>query len=202
MAQSRKITTRELWLVSILPAALVLILSAALPGPNNEIASATERLEKLTSGEAHAKMDRKLRLHATEQEQVEQQLAEFSAEEEMLRHTLAQLRSPGGSKHVSMAAAVSTLAQRMAMHDVHLLAMENASREGEPDHRSGNKNKVTQKKWQLEVAATWPAFRAALNDLNAFPPDIALLAISMHNAQSASTLRRWELIVKENVGQR
>jgi hypothetical protein len=204
MTPKRKITQRELWLICLLPAALVVIVSMALPGPSDEIEAVERRLTQLTGGDAHEQIHSQLRELSEQREASEQDLAALTAREQSLRSQLAALQSPRPDRAaVAMAEALDELTGRLAGYGVQVLAMEQAgstSRVGSARSSqagAGQRSGYSGGDWQVSVAARWPAIRAALADGDAFPPGLALSAMRMESPRPNMPLRRWELIVTD-----
>lgn len=198
MKPKQKISQRELWLVSLLPAALVIIVSLAIPGPADKIAETERRLEQLSGGDAHESFHKQLRQHTTQLKASEQELAELEARETIAQSRLHALQSPGRSGTLEMAEALDKLTHGLARHGVRVLAMEKTrSNRTTPAKSSTARSSDQQSDWQISVAATWPAVRQALADANTFPPGLALSAMKMDPPRPNVALRKWELIVTD-----
>ena len=200
MKLKRKTSLREVWLVSLLPAALVIIVSPAVPGPSGEIAAVERRLDQLGSGDAHQRVHSELRELSTQYSQNRQSLVELESREAELQKYIEELRLPVASGKLNMAEGLDEMTRRLAAHGVQVLAMvEEGSRRhvgsAAPSRKTGT---AAQQQWRVSVAATWPVVRAALADVEAFPPGLVLLAMQMHPPQSNVPLQRWELIVADS----
>lgn len=194
----RKISQRETWLMALLPAALVVILSLALPGPAGEVAEMQDRLERLTGGEAEASMHKQLRDLATELKSNRQELAELETGEAAVAARIQSLQSPVAGRAFNMAEGLDELTRRLAGHGVQVLAMieDGGSRQGKSagGGASGG-GSAARRDWQVSVAATWPEVREALADADTFPQGLALSALKMEPPRPNVPLQRWELIV-------
>lgn len=220
MKPKSKISQRELWLLSLLPAALVLIVSLGLPGPAAEIAETETRLARVTGADAQQRMAGQLSDASKELRESRAQIEQLEVREAELRSRLEELQRPrnrtlGG---LDMADALDELTERLARHGVRVLAMhsEDAARSGATRTTSARSRRrragtsaaaarsyagaSTSRRatsWEVSVAATWPSLRAALADLEAFPGGLWLSALAMEPAQPNSSLHRWDLIVTE-----
>ena len=78
MTKKTKVTQREVWLLALLPAALVLIVSMSIPGPGDEREQVEQRLEKAQSADARSRRQAR-------REKLEGELAETRAELERVQ---------------------------------------------------------------------------------------------------------------------
>ena len=189
MKPTRKISQREVWLVSLLPAALVIILSLGLPDKSDEIAAVERRLGQASSTEVIARQHRELRELATQLDESRQTLDALEAQEADLQNRIRALQTPVADRTRSLAQTLDALTRRLAGHGVQVLAVTET---GGADAR---------RDWQVSVAATWQAVRGALAETDTFPPGLALAALQMAPARSTAgsglPLRRWELMVSD-----
>lgn len=215
-----KISLRELWLVSLLPAALVLIVSMGLPGPADEIAAIQTQLARVTGSDAQQRMARQLSEASTQLRESREQIEQLEVREAELRSQLEPIERAGGGTgpRLVMADALDELTERLSRHGVRVLAMHSdaASRTGRTGATSSRSrrrrakvgtaaagssvtNGTTNRRsnWEVSVAATWPALRAALADVEAFPTGLWLSALAMEPALPNSSLHRWDLYVNE-----
>lgn len=194
MKAKRKISQREVWLMSLLPAALVMIISLGLPDKSDEIAAVEQRLGQASSAEAIARQHRELRDLATQLDESRQVLDALEAQEADLQARIRALQTPVAGRTQSLAQTLDALTRRLAEHGVQVLAMKEAG--GEAARRD----------WQVSVAATWQDAREALAATDTFPPGLALAALHMAPARSMAgsmvALRRWELMVSDLGGGR
>ena len=182
MTAKRKISQRELWLVALVPTALVLILSQALPDVNDKIAAAERRLEQLGSTEARVRWSTELGALQTRLEESRQALEALAAQKVEVQARFDAFQAPAPGRAQSMAQALDTLLLRLADHGLQVLD-------------AGGSAEVAPRDWRIGVAATWPAMLAALEDPETAVPGLALSALSMAPAQPSLPLRRWTLIV-------
>jgi DNA-binding transcriptional MerR regulator len=192
----RRISQRELWLASLLPAALVIIISLGLPNKSDEIDAVERRLEQAASAETIASQRERLRELATELEESREALDALTAQETDLLARIQALQAPVAGRTQSLAQALDALTRRLAVHRVQVLAVTGAAGAVERD-------------WQVSVAATWQDVREALAEPDTFPPGLALAALHMaptrpaggsaarSGAGSSLALRRWELLVSD-----
>jgi hypothetical protein len=207
MTAKRKISQRELWLVSLLPAGLVLILSQALPDASEEIAAAENRLEQLGSTDARMRQSTRLSELKARLEQSQQDLEALAGQKAELQARVDALQAPVAGRAQSMAQALDTLGQRLAAHKVQVLEAGSAVGDSAASRRepgffarfeAGSRSGVaTPRDWQIGVAATWPAMLAALEDPETSVPGLALSALAMAPARPSLPLRRWVLIVND-----
>lgn len=220
MKGKTKISLRELWLVSLLPAALVLIVSMGLPGPADEIAKVENQLSRLTGSDAQQRMARQLSEASTQLRESREQIEELEVREAELRSRLEPIEAvrKGTGPRLVMADALDELTERLSRHGVRVLAMH-----GNASNRAGSTGGTSSRSrrrrpragttaagssassgaanrrqiWEVSVAATWPALRAALADVDAFPTGLWLSALAMEPALPSSSLHRWDLYVNE-----
>ncbi|MEM9347602.1 MAG: hypothetical protein AAGB26_13390 [Planctomycetota bacterium] len=196
---------REVWLLALLPAALVVILSFALPGPKKKVADMEARLVRLTSQEADAHKQLHDQADALKKGRNEMQVLE--AQQADLLAQIAALEEPATVQRrvaLDMAGVLDELARRLSQHGAQVLAMEAQNQRAPSTSASGVKAKQNQSnrdpdalrpEWVVSLVATWPVLRKALADAEAFPQGLALSAMNMEPAPSSVTLRRWELVV-------
>ena len=206
-----RISRREVWLVSLLPAALVVIVSLGLPDASDEIAALERRLNQVSSGDAIARQHSDLRALATQLDESRQALEGLAAEQADLLVRIQALQAPVAGRTQSMAEALDELTRRLAGHGVQVLAMMEANRAGRSESAAPARGArvrrllgsltgggaAARQDWQVTVAATGPAVREALAETDAFPPGLALAALHMAPARSTVPLRRWELVVSD-----
>ncbi|MEM6671920.1 MAG: hypothetical protein AAF726_03700 [Planctomycetota bacterium] len=223
MTAKRRLSLRELWLVSLLPAALVVIVSLGLPGPSKEIKAAETRLDQITGRAAQVRMQGQLQDASASLTESREELAQLEAREAEIMSSLEELQAPRETRSLAMADAMDQLTRRLAKHGVRVLAMKNvASRSLAPtqtaQYGSGRKRRAAARlnasssaasnraarsssnrktNWQVSVAGTWPSVRAALADVQAFPTGLGLSALEMQPARPGTSLHRWELFVHE-----
>ncbi|MEM8884618.1 MAG: hypothetical protein AAGD14_11150 [Planctomycetota bacterium] len=215
MTKKARVSKRELWLISLLPSALVVILSLAIPGPADEIPEVEERLNRLTSSDAHARRHSQMRAFAKQLKESKAKQAELKSREAALKAELDAPPVPRAVRTLAMAEALDELTRRLAAHGVRLLAMEQSTSTASAPAKTsaarirrarGGARKPSPgpvgsaekpRSWQVSLAATWPAVRAALADPRTVPPGLALSALAMDPARLGVPLRRWELIVED-----
>ena len=211
MKPKRRISRREVWLVSLLPAALVVIVSLGLPDKSEQIAQAERRLDQAYSGDAIARQHSELQSLATQLDESRQALEALVAQEADLLARIQALQAPVAGRTQSMAEALDELTRRLAGHGVQVLAMMEANRAGRSESGAPARGArvrglldslvgggaAARQDWQVTVAATWPAVREALAETDTFPPGLALAALQMAPARPTGPLRRWELVVSD-----
>ncbi|MEO0476261.1 MAG: hypothetical protein AAF085_09895 [Planctomycetota bacterium] len=196
MKSKSKISQREVWLLALLPAALVVIVSFALPSPADEVAELEQRLDQMSSNEEQTL--NQLREYSDQLKQNNQEIESLEAREADLSSQIRLLNRPKQRRQMlDLADALDELARRLSKHGAQVLAME-ASDQGtvargvkQSDSRSG----AEQREWVVSLVATWPVLRTALADPQAFPLGLALSAMKMESVPSSGVLRRWELVV-------
>ncbi|MEM1210693.1 MAG: hypothetical protein AAGI68_00190 [Planctomycetota bacterium] len=198
MTPKRKVSQREVWLLALLPAALVAIVSFALPGPADEVSALELRLERASTSEAQAQS--RLREYAQQLQESRKELAALEAQEAQLNAEVRRLNRPSTQRRarLDVAAMLDEFARRLSGHGAQVLAMEigkarpgvkrAANVPGQPSGREPQE-------WVVSVAGTWSTLRAAMADEDAFPKGLGLSAIKMDPVRSNGALRRWELIV-------
>lgn len=199
MKTKTKLSQREVWLVVLLPAALVAIISYAIPGPADKVAELEKALERAGGNEADAHSQ--MRDLSQQLKQGREALAALEAKEAELSVQIQSLNKPPQQREVfNLAGALDELTRRLSLHGAQVLAMEACAKQtaaGRPVQGGRGQSGVhtSPQEWAVSVAATWPVLRAALADADAFPPGLALSAMKMEQAQPNRTLRRWELVV-------
>lgn len=197
MKAKSKVSPREVWLLALLPAALVLIVSFALPSPADEVAELEQRLERFTANEGQAVSQ--LREYSKELQQSNQQLKALKLKETVLSSQIQAATKPQQRREtLDMAGALDELARRLSSHGAQVLAMaagaQGSAVKASKGQSAGVSNTV-RREWIVSVVATWPVVRTALADAQTFPKGLALSAMNMEQAQPNGTLRRWELVV-------
>ena len=186
-----------------------------ISGPADELASAEQRWNRLTSPDAQKRTQDQLQEYLTESKASQEELARLEAREIELTSLLqtqrlqAQLREEGSEeeRRSTMAEALDELTDRLSRHGVRMLAMEPSDSGGGRSHRLQATQRAAARKdrekaakqpdWHMIVLATWPAVKAALTDPSVFPAGLALAALKMEPAKPRTTFRRWELVVSE-----
>ncbi|MEM9386639.1 MAG: hypothetical protein AAGA68_16390 [Pseudomonadota bacterium] len=124
MMLKRRLSRRELWLVCLMPAALVVIASLGLPkGETSRIPDMERRLNLLTSDEALARRAREQRDLTNELRESEQTLAELKNREAQLKERVDALRVPSGSRASAMAQGLDRLTRQLSRNGVQVLGM-------------------------------------------------------------------------------
>ncbi|MEM1090676.1 MAG: hypothetical protein AAF552_14820 [Pseudomonadota bacterium] len=124
MKQRHRLSRRELWLVSLLPAALVVIVSMGLPkGKVSEIPDLERRLTLLTSDEAVQRRAREQRELTDELRDRREALAALTAREKRLQARLDALLAPGSSRASAMAQGLDRLTRQLGNNGVQVLGM-------------------------------------------------------------------------------
>jgi len=183
MKPKRKFSQREVWLVSLLPAALAAVVALALPGPSSELAAAERRMNQLTGGGGRQVVQNQVRELETQIKERGKELAELDARAAHLHERLRSLQAPVAARKLDMAAGLDELSRRLGGHGVQVLA---TTEESGSERSRG---------WKVSVAATWPALRAALAQSSTFPEGLTLSALRMEAPRPDVVLRRWELVV-------
>lgn len=200
----RKVSQRELWLIALLPAALVVIVSLALPGPAGEASELERRLERLAGDDTEASMHDQLEKLAEEHKASRQKLTDLGLQEKFLQAAIDAFESPAAQRAIAfnLAEGLDELSVRLAGHGVRVLAMveDTAARGGRSagmrsSGRSGDTGQAKPTDWQVTVAAAWPAMRRALADAETFPRGLALSAMNMEPPRAGVGVQRWELVV-------
>lgn len=183
MKTKSKVSQREVWLLALLPAALVVIVSFALPSPADKVAELNQRLEQARGDDAQR--HKQLRVFSDERKRFQEELAVLSRTEADLTAQLRLLDVPTArGDTLNMTGILDTLLASLEKHGAKTLAIRPKDR----DVADGSE-------WELRVAAPWSTLQAALLDDHAFPPGLALSALKMEQAQPTLSLRLWELVV-------
>jgi exonuclease VII large subunit len=188
-----KVSQRELWMMALLPAFLVIIVSMGLPDKSEEIAAAERRLDRVSSPEAVARQRQQLQELATQLEESRQTLDVLAAQEADLKERIQAAQSPVAGRTQSMAHALDMLTRRLAGHGIQVLAVTEVGGSG------------ARRDWRVSVAATWQDVREALAETETFPVGMALATLQMaperptagSTDDSVVALRRWELQVRD-----
>ncbi|MEM8710404.1 MAG: hypothetical protein AAGG01_05595 [Planctomycetota bacterium] len=225
MTPKKRISTRELWLVSLLPAAIVLIFSFAFPGPAKEIDGLEANLARLMSNETQQRLASQLQEATENLSSGKEELIALDKRIADLEAELAVKEAPKAKMlPLQMTDALDFLTNRLAAHGVRVVSMERAdgpakavssfvssSRASRRRRaRSGTGSSLASQsadvsgsdasgkaRWRVSVAATWPNAHRALADIDAFPPGLGLYAFEMESARPGSSLHRWNFIVSE-----
>ncbi|MGB0332604.1 MAG: hypothetical protein ACPGPE_12410 [Planctomycetota bacterium] len=193
MTKKTKVTQREVWLLALLPAALVLIVSMSIPGPGDEREQVEQRLEKAQSADARSRRQAR-------REKLEGELAETRAELERVqleqaerRSHLEELQRPadleveGPAEERSFVESLDLMSQRLQAHGVVVTGMQS---EGTGRGAGGVVMDVS-------AEAPWRAMGAALADVDVFPPGLGMRGIEMESVLPGTLTRTWTLKVAE-----
>lgn len=190
MMAKRQITKRELWLMSVLPGALVMIISMGLPNASKDITAAENQLERLMSTDARMRQATQLRELRAQSAEYQETQAELASQEVAIQTQINVLETPVTNRTQSLTQALHTLTVRLVGHGVQVLAMGKAKAESRSNAQDSG-----QQDWTVSVIASWTAMSEALADPDVFPSGLVLLAITMEQPKSPMPLRHWELTV-------
>jgi len=193
MTAKTKVTQREVWLLALLPAALVLIVSMSIPGPGDEREQVEQRLEKAQSADARSrrqarreKLEGEISESRAELERVELELAERRARlDGLLRPAEAEVEGP--AEEQSFVESLDLMSQRLRTHGVLVTGMES-------EGASGRAGGVVM---SVSAEAPWRAMGAALADVDAFPPGLGMKGLDMMPVRPGTPTREWTLRVAE-----
>ncbi|MEN1727938.1 MAG: hypothetical protein AAGJ52_05815 [Pseudomonadota bacterium] len=242
MTKKRRISDRELWLVCLLPAALVMIVSLGLPkGEAGQIPDMERRLSLLSSEEAVQRRGAQLRELNGELADVQETLNDLNARRVQLQGDVDDFRTTGSQSTSAMAQGLDALTRTLGDNGIQVLGMTplrsgnriatspavasstsaagssvaeprrlrssrrarrasvgiNSITRGASSSARGSTVVVNSRYWEIDVAASWSAMGAVLARPDAFPPGMALSALTMDPARPSTRLRRWQLTVAD-----
>ncbi|MEM1108868.1 MAG: hypothetical protein AAGH99_09285 [Planctomycetota bacterium] len=193
MSVLNKVSRRELWMVSLLPAALVVIASFVVPSPADDVEELETRLEQLTRNTTPAQEIERAQEARTGIREAEAALETLDAREEELEAEIEAARRPRaavvgvGAGLVSMAEKLDELRVRLAEHRVQVLAIESDG--------AATDGPEAGKTWRVTVAGRWGEVLGAIEREDTFPRGLLLRSIQMEEPSLRTDLRRWELSV-------
>lgn len=187
------ISTRERWLLALLPAALLIIGSFILPG-----------------GKAERRQLNALLSNAPGDEEMHRELAELAetidasrAEAQRIDDELAQLRRPKTpgrqASHAepgptSLAERFKQLGGRLDQAGIAIVSTEMVRQSGSSvDGASTNS-------WRLTVASTWAELTNAIAQPDLVPAGLAIDSITMDPPRTGTRLRRWVIMLSTSSG--
>jgi hypothetical protein len=182
------LSTRERWLLALLPAALVLIGSSILPSGK------TER-RQLNAVLSNAPGDEEMHRELAE---LTRTIGESRAEVRRIEEELAQLRQPTVPDRQATAAALepATLAGRFEQLGERLDGLGIAIMSTEAVGRSGSSaGDTTADTWKLTVASTWPQLTDAMARSDLMPAGLIVDSIAMDPPRNDTHLRRWVIML-------
>lgn len=189
----KAISTRERWLLTLLPASLVLVGSFILPSGKAERRQLNAVLSTAPSDEE---------LHR-EVAQLSKTIGESRSEVAQIEAELASLRAPdasdpaasvAASPAMSMAGRFETLGGRLDEAGIAVVSSEAVRRPGSAaDETPANS-------WKLTVASTWPQLTEAIAQRDLVPPGLVVDSIEMDAPRPGTRLRRWVIMLSANDG--
>ncbi|MEM9419134.1 MAG: hypothetical protein AAGA25_08825 [Planctomycetota bacterium] len=199
MSALQKLSKRELWMVSLLPAALVVIASFIVPSPADEVKQLEERLEQITQNTSPAQTIERAQTARAEIREAESTLEALSGEEASVQAQIETARRPEvaiqTAYSASLAENLDELRARLADHGVQVLAIDSKATGKSSTRSRAGASSLAVEKWRVTAVGRWGQVRQALNHSETFPEGLALLSIQMDEPSSRTALRRWELSV-------
>lgn len=185
----RPLSSRELWLVSLLPAALVLIVLTVIKPGTSEIS----RLHSLLADAAeHDKMRAEvrdlsltLREHRDEAVRLDGEMIRVRSQVKGLER---QSAPRGGSGTGSMAQRFEFLVDRLDRSGVSVLSCEALG-------GSAGTSGQAAASWRLAVAGGWPQMARSLGDEQLTSPGIRIESLEMKPARPGVALHEWVMVV-------
>lgn len=198
MSALNKVSKRELWMVSLLPAALVVIVSFIVPTPAEEVHELEERLERMNQSAPSGTTLQRAEQSQAEIREAESSLEALEQQEEVLQTQIEMARRPETSvspaASVSLAIKLDELRARLAKHGVQVTAIDDKGAGPGKATQSTQPSSPTQT-WSVTVFGRWTQVRAALDDPETFPWGLTLQSMQMDERSPQTALRRWELSV-------
>lgn len=184
MKHKRSISAREAWLLAMMPAALAVIVSFALPKHADQVKALERRLDRASGADGDELL--------AESKQARDQIGEATRAQQAIEArreaVLAQLeglqRAPKYAMATSPADQMHRLSEAMAGHGVRVVATAPAKPgEVQPGEAEG---------WRVTLVGSWPAMHKALADAEAIPSGLRLQTLKMEPPpERAIKLRRW-----------
>ncbi|MEM6257677.1 MAG: hypothetical protein AAGI37_05130 [Planctomycetota bacterium] len=197
MKTQSKVSHREVWLISLLPAALVVIISFALPSPADQVSELEDELQRLQAGEEE--MLTELREYAAQLKRDKEEMVAMEQKEQELSAQLDSATAPPDEREtLDMAGVLDEFGRQLTAHGAQVVAMEEVTTGSTTKKTRGQdaENQASiRREWVVRLVATWPVLHAALKDPEAFPRGLSLSAMNMEPTQPKSPLHRWELVV-------
>ncbi|MEM9882008.1 MAG: hypothetical protein AAF800_03715 [Planctomycetota bacterium] len=192
-----KLSKRELWLVSMLPAVLVVIASFVVPRPADEVHELEEQLDRITQADPPGRTVQRaqearsqIREHEASLEALARQAGELNTTIEAARRPAAPAAT-AASASASLAENLDELRARLARYGVRVLAIDSKGSAA----RRPSSAPLSSETWRVTAVGRWGEVRDALNQPGTFPAGLVLRSMQMDEPSSRTTLRRWEFSV-------
>jgi len=193
-SSKRRMSGRERWLVALLPAALILIASYAIPMGQKK----AESLERVvTSAPDDMKLHRELSELSKQLKQARQERDVEVAKLEQLQADIDFKKQGGAMARSSTIDRFQQLSQRLADRGVVIMASEPIQTTGANNSRPKGAQHDAPRAWRLTVAGTWPKLREAMSDESLTPAGLRIQTLTMSEPTPGTTLRRWVLEVSQ-----
>jgi hypothetical protein len=189
----KALSTRERWLLALLPAALALIGSFIFPSGK------TER-RQLSAVLANAPGDEEMH---RELAQLTKTIGESRAEVERIDDELARLRqtetterqAPAGAPApMSLAGRFEQIGEGLDALGITVVSTEAVARTGSsPDDIAANS-------WKLAVASSWAQLADAIARPDLVPAGLMVESIAMDPPRTGTRLRRWVIVLSASDG--
>ncbi len=184
----RKLSVRETWLLAILPASVILVVSFLLPNGKREVARLQSQIRSAPNDAQYTTQFRELTTQLNDARQHHEQLQHRRAAADA---ELARLDSPARLRlSRPLADCFRALSDRMAKTGVVIVATELATPEKHGDE--------SLRRWELTLAGSWQQVSRALADDTLAPDGLVVASLKMHDVSLRSQIRRWTLIVAES----
>ena len=197
MSARRRLTSRESWLVALLPATLVLVVATLFLGGNDEADQLQRQMNRAVSGRSSRQIHDELAKATRSVRAAEKELERLDG---VKRHHERALEAAASVPEVrplvgSQADRFHRLGLGLKRRELRLIASEPAT-----TGRGGAEAQAP--RWRFTVLGTWQRMRSLLEDAEAFPPGLALASIEMEAPRPGTTWRKWVLTVDDTEVQR
>lgn len=189
----KALSTRERWLLAVLPAALALIGSLILPGGKIE---RRQLNAVLSSAPGDEEMHRDLA-------QLTKTISESRAEARRIDDELAKLGQPEISERRAIAAApraaslagrFEQLSGRLDQAGITIVSTEAVRQPG------SSADDTSASSWRLTVASTWTQLTNAIAQPDLVPAGLVIDSIAMDPRRNGTRLRRWVIMLSSSDG--
>ena len=189
----KALSTRERWLLALLPAALVLVGSFILPSGKTERRQLNVVLSNTPGDEERhrelAELATRIGERRTEIRRIDDELARIRRPKMPDRQAIAA--APGS---MSLAGRFEQLGERLDDVGIAILSTEAIERSG------SSAGDTTATSWKLTVASTWPQLTDAIAQPDLVPAGLIVDSIAMDPPRTGTRLRRWVIMLSASDG--
>jgi len=190
----RPLTNRERWLLALLPAGLIAIVSFFIPNGSKEREMLERQIAAAPSGD---ELHRELSGLISQRNELKQLLNELETAQAATHEEIASLREPIGMAVVGDAPPI---AQRFK-HVMDFLQQQQITLiKSELVREMTAQDTPPYQVWALTLVGSWPQMQAALADESLVPEGVQIDSLSLESASQRSSLRQWRMIVSAQLG--